>query len=185
MQALTNKQRDFAEEHHTLIYSFLHEFRLPCEEWYGVAAIGYCKAVSRYEPEREWAFSTFAYRIMLNDIRQEMRKARAHKRRAVLLSLQGELYEGFTLEDTLGYEQRFLDDEPETAAKEFICSMNPEQRFIITLLADGAAQGEIARRMGVTRGCVTKQVKAIREKFDSEFPCRKEVSDGLPMCNNA
>ena len=159
-----------------LIYGFLHEFRLPCEEWYGVAAIGYCKAVARYEPERERAFSTFAYRVMLNDVRMEMRKARAHKRRALILSLQSELCEGFTLEDTLGYEPQFIDDEPQTAAKDFINSMNPEQRFILSLLADGAAQGDIAKKMGVTRGCVTKQVKAIREKFDGEFPRRKEAA---------
>ena len=176
MQVLTNQQRKFAEEHHQLIYGFLHAFRLPCEEWYGVAAIGYCKAVARYEPEQGWSFTTFAYRVMLNDVRMEMRKARAHKRRALILSLQSELCEGFTLEDTLGYEQQFIDDEPHTAAKDFINSMNPEQRFILSLLADGVAQGDIAKEMGVTRGCVTKQVKAIREKFDGEFPRRKEAA---------
>lgn len=181
MWALTDQQRAFAEEHHQLIFSFLYTFHLPCEEWYDVAALGYCKAVTRYESEREQAFSTFAYRVMLNDVRQEMRKERAQKRCAPLTSLQREISDGLTLEDTLGYEQRFMEDEPPTAAHTFIRSMSMEQRFIIVLLAAGATHGEIAKKMGVARGQVTKQVKEIRERFEDAFPCRKEAAHGLSV----
>lgn len=177
MQALTDIQREYAEEHHQLIYGFLHEYLLSFEEWYGVAALGYCKAVTRYEPERELSFSTFAYRVMLNEVRMEMRKAQAYKRRAVLVSLESELCEGFTLEDTLGYEPHFMEDEPMTAAEEFIGSMDTEQQLIITLLSEGDRQGEIAKKLGVTRGEVSKRVKAMRERFKKEYPCRKEVID--------
>lgn len=167
---LTNKQSEFAEEHHTLIYAFLRDFHLSVEEWYGVAAIGFCKAVMRYEPERGGKFTTFAYRVMLNDIRQEMRKARADKRRAVLVSLHSELSEGFTLEETIGYEPLFMEDEPYNAALEFLCSLDMRQRIIIAFLAAGTTQGDIAKRMNVSRGQVTRHVKALREKYDHEFP---------------
>lgn len=64
---LTEKERLFAEKRHGLIYSFLHENNLTENEYYDVAALGYLRAVTRYNREpklREYSFSTIAWQAM-------------------------------------------------------------------------------------------------------------------------
>ena len=48
LNALTEPQRQFAEEHHALIYQFLLDRRLDICEYYDIAALGYLRAVQRY-----------------------------------------------------------------------------------------------------------------------------------------
>ena len=47
LNALTEPQRQFAEEHHALIYQFLLDRRLDICEYYDIAALGYLRAVQR------------------------------------------------------------------------------------------------------------------------------------------
>lgn len=63
---LTDEQRKFAEENHKLIYKFMQDKNLDPEEWYGVVAIGYVKAVAMFNPD-ETEFSKHAYQYMRNE----------------------------------------------------------------------------------------------------------------------
>lgn len=76
---LNDEQRNFATENHNLIYSYLSANNLSIEEWYDLAAIGFCKAVLNYD-ESKGKFSTFAYRCMQNEIYIEKRKQWAIQR---------------------------------------------------------------------------------------------------------
>ena len=42
---LTKEQQTFATAHHSLVYKFLNENRLPEDEFYDVVIFGYLKAV--------------------------------------------------------------------------------------------------------------------------------------------
>lgn len=73
---MTDEQRQFAEDNHDLIYSFLHKYNLPLnamEDYYGLAAIGFCKAVITFDKEQGNTFSTYAYYCMLNQVRWDKR----------------------------------------------------------------------------------------------------------------
>lgn len=48
MEALNQKEREFAEEHHALIYAFLRYYHLPEAEYYDLLAIAYLRAVKEY-----------------------------------------------------------------------------------------------------------------------------------------
>lgn len=48
---LTKQERDFATKWHGVIYTFLNENGLPESEYYDVAALGYLRAVMRYNRE--------------------------------------------------------------------------------------------------------------------------------------
>ena len=48
MEALNQKERKFAEEHHALIYAFLRCYHLPEAEYYDLLAIAYLRAVKEY-----------------------------------------------------------------------------------------------------------------------------------------
>lgn len=68
MEALNQKERKFAEEHHALIYAFLWCHHLPESEYYDLLAIAYLRAVKEYnsEPElrKKYEFSTIAFQKM-------------------------------------------------------------------------------------------------------------------------
>ena len=68
MKTLTDEQRKFAEENHDLVYTFLHENRLPTVQYYDVVIFGYLRAVQEYcgNPKlQKYKFATVAWKKML------------------------------------------------------------------------------------------------------------------------
>lgn len=68
-QALTEEQRQFADENHNLIYTYLWDRRLEIDGYYYIAVFGYLRAVKRYLSEpwlRRYQFSTVAWHAMGN-----------------------------------------------------------------------------------------------------------------------
>lgn len=84
---LTPDQRDMVADNHNLIYGVLNKHNLCIEDWYGCAAVGLCRAAQSYDPGRGFTFSSYAYAVMLNEIRHHLRAARLGKRTAVVVSL--------------------------------------------------------------------------------------------------
>lgn len=76
---LTEKEKAFAEERHALIYSFLHKYGLPEDDFYDIAAIGYLRAVRRYHREKKlqkYSFNTIAWSAMAVDVGNKKRSDR-------------------------------------------------------------------------------------------------------------
>ena len=68
---MTEEQRQFASEHHNLIYCFLHQEHWNPEEYYDIAVFGYLRASLRYhwmKHLRRYAFSTIAWPAMRQSI---------------------------------------------------------------------------------------------------------------------
>lgn len=86
-EPLTEAQRQFAAEHHNLIYSFLYEKGWDVDEYYDIAAFGFLRSVIRYcniPSLSRYAFSTIAWRAMGQSIasyrRAEARRQASEKR---------------------------------------------------------------------------------------------------------
>jgi len=165
---LTEQQRKLAEENHNLIYSFLQKYHLPVEDWYGVAAIGFCKAIMKYK-EGVSKFSTFAYRCMFTAVMHEKRKEKAEK--AIpsyqILYYQSEFDAGND-GDTINYIDTIpsLDDvEGDALAKvifeEFFDTLKPQHRTIFRMFQGGYTQREI----GNVVGCSQVQVSRVKRKL--------------------
>ena len=80
---LTAEEAEFAAEHHSTIYGYLHKAGLPEDDFYDIVVFGYLRAVRKYlaRPElRQYKFSTIAYRAMSCDVHHSteywMRKKR-------------------------------------------------------------------------------------------------------------
>lgn len=75
---ITEEQKKIVEDNHNLIYSFLREYKLPIDEWYGLAAIGLCKAAMSYDNNLS-KFSVYAYTCMFTAVYSEKRKEKLSK----------------------------------------------------------------------------------------------------------
>lgn len=78
---LNNEQRKLVEENYNLLYGFMTNHNLDYNQWYDICAIGLCKAALRYNTSAN--FSTYAYKCMLNEVRNEMQKLKLKKNMGV------------------------------------------------------------------------------------------------------
>lgn len=79
-RALTQEQQKLVEDNHNLIYSILRKMNLSDDEFYGIAAIGLCKAAMSYGKSNKVVFSTYAHHVMHAEIKNEFIRLGAKKR---------------------------------------------------------------------------------------------------------
>jgi RNA polymerase sigma factor (sigma-70 family) len=168
-QALTLKQRQFAEDNHNLVYSFLNFKHLSYDEHYDIVIFGYLRAVKRYfeYPElQKYRFSTIAYSAMKSDLSNYYRKLYKRKQQAVIISFDAlEFNDGIsvidvTVEDTIvdmiSYEQLLQQ----------ISSLLSEEQFsILQMKADGYSEREIAKQYEIPVYSVQDILSTVREKL--------------------
>jgi len=76
---MTTEQQKLCEDNHGLIYYFLTKRDLPIDEFYGLAAIGLCKAAISYNGK--YKFSTFAYKCISNEVGHYLYLEKMQKRK--------------------------------------------------------------------------------------------------------
>lgn len=161
---LTNEQAKLVEDNHNLIFSFLNKHHLDdnsTEDWYGVAAIGLCKAAMSFDPNKNMQFSTLAYRCMENEVRHEMRR----QKRSVQVSLSME--SPTDKKDGEGIAEHIQDKFNTASEAELLDVMDVVKRTwserdleILTMLATtDLTTRQIGDRMGVS-GSTVSGVKA-------------------------
>lgn len=169
---LNNKQRELVENNHDLIYSFLYSHNLSLyaiEDWYGIAAIGLCKAAMIYDETKEYEFSMLAYVIMDNEVK--IVKQKEFKDSQSELDMDGLM--GAT--DKHSYFDLISDPEGFTysvrlndAIKYALQKLNDRDKSIIELIAGcGTTSKRIAEMLKITQSAVhqvyRKFIQSIRE----------------------
>lgn len=169
---LTKEQTAFADKHHNLIYSFLKDKKYPQNEFFGIAAIGYIRAVRTYS-EREdlreaYAFSTIAYWCMRSDVSNHFRAEKSQMRYA----------------DTRPYDEdadtdRYVDSVWESVMHNCAAQMareklqeviTPRQRKLAMLRADGYSDREIGRRYGIRPSYVAREIESAGDAIRNQAP---------------
>ena len=75
---MTKEQERLVIDNHKLIYEYMwkhHMYEDDVEDWYGLCAIGLCKAALIYTPAKGVQFSTLAYMCMYNSCRKRRERA--------------------------------------------------------------------------------------------------------------
>lgn len=160
---LTLEQQTLVEKNHNLIYAILHKYKLPVDDYYGVAAIGLCNAALAYDPGKG-KFSTFACRVMINElfgeIRRENAKKRGKRKTISMDSYKGErLVKSIPARDDLEQRAMFLD------AIEQIKELPPKQREVVAMLIEGYTYQEISERTGYSCTAVGTIFRDLGEIF--------------------
>ena len=151
---LTKEQQTFATAHHSLVYKFLNENRLPEDEFYDVVIFGYLKAVRDYFSDltaQQFTFSTIANRRMKFCLFDYFRTQERRKRNMEVLSIHVGLYpDGAPLEDTIPAHDPIMQQlEMDLLLHELAGRVSKQQMDIVHLKQGGYGIREIARNQKV------------------------------------
>ncbi len=155
---LTEEQRQFAEQHHGLIYAFLRETGHSAAEYYDAAALGFLQAVQRYLTQpwlRRYAFPTVAWKAMGRGVSTEHR----------------------TQERRWNAERRYLDDpwarqsnfheelESQLIFHDLMAGASEEQHQLALMRLRGCSIAEAARSQGMGVKKARRLLNELREIF--------------------
>jgi RNA polymerase sigma factor (sigma-70 family) len=162
---LTPAQKQLTSDNHDLINWFLHKHLLDREEFYGICAIGFCKAAENYD-ESKGNFSTYAHECMQNEVRQEMvsEKRKKHIPDFIVGSLETPISENLTLWDILTCE----DDFSEFELSEIINKLKPRFRDDLILILEGFTGRDICRMHGLSNNAFYQEKLRIRKALQKE-----------------
>lgn len=167
---MTDKQRELAEQNHNLIYDFMRKRNLDEEEYYGIVAIGLCKAATNYN-HKKGEFSTLAYKCMDNEVAGHLKyingktkipSDRIFSYNILLNEDESESY----IDIMLGSDfDTFKAAEKNIEYANFFKKLNDREKFIIKCFENGLNQTEIANGLNITQQAIYRNVKRIRNKW--------------------
>ncbi len=176
---MTKEQRQMAEKNHNLIYAFLRLKKLSTEDWYDIAAIGLCKAALNYKPDKGCGFSHYAYSVMTNEVRTEMRKYNAlvRKDKDILYYDDFIKYDNCENEkiiflNTIEDIRKNTEDEAivnimYSKLKKYLENIGDKKYYdILKLLSLGYSQSKIANVIGCSQPQVSIIIKMLKEQFN-------------------
>lgn len=155
---MTEQQRQFAAEHHSLIYAFLREKGWPANEYYDIVAFGFLRAVCRYltDPSLgKFAFTTIAWRAMGQSVssfhRAEARRKDAERR--YMETAQVEASDPY-----MELEQRLLLHD--------LAAVSSEQQYLLaSLRLQGYGIAETARAHGMSAWRVRRLLRELYQVY--------------------
>ena len=169
--ALSKDQQDLVSDNHNLIYSYANKMNLDINEYYGLLAIGLCKAAKTYDPNRGYAFSTYAYYVMRTECYQYWRHLSGGNQipEELIFSYNAPLSDE---DDGKDYIERINDifgtyqlNTTGVEVKEFLESLTKKEKQIIFEKMHGYTQKEIAIHIGKSQTIVCRMVNRIKEKW--------------------
>lgn len=106
---LTERQRKFAEENHSVLESFLRYRHLPFDEYYDIVIFRFLRAVQQYDERedlRKYTFKTIAEYHMRSALYNYFKKQNRERQNTVFMSLDYPISNGeFTFGDTIADER--------------------------------------------------------------------------------
>lgn len=161
---LTPEQREFAADHHNLIYSFLNDHRLPEDDYYDVVVFGYLKAVRDYFSRKglqEYSFGTIAWNAMRQSLSNHFKAQKRQMRNAEVVSIHISLYEdGLPLEQTIPAPDTLMEHlESELLLHELAGRISRQQLDAVHMKSCGYGVRDIAHKQNTT-------IRRVRELLD-------------------
>lgn len=177
MQPMTQKQRDFAEEHHNIVYTFLKTRRLKIEDYYDIVIFGFLTAAQRYTEDehlqQSYSFTTIAFRKMDDSLAEHRRSENRLKRKADVLSLDAPLKdtENMCFADTIPSEGATPGEQAETKVIyiDALLRATAKQRQALVATAAGYTAKEAAEKLGTTQTAIHNRLFRVRAQARAAY----------------
>ena len=171
LSPLTDTERDFAEKNYKLIYAYLVRRKLNPEDWYGICALAYIKAIKLFDCDRG-SFSSFAYLVMDSEVKHTCKSADAQKRtKFYTTSLdvpvpRSENKETFSLLEIIPDEKNDLGAvDTRLIVDKVIKSLQARDRYVLCAYMQGVPEKDIAENLGnISRAAVSHRLQKARKK---------------------
>ena len=174
LEPMTDEERDFAEQHHDIVYKFLRARRLPESEYYDVVIFGYLMAVQQnfrnpVAPECQ-NFPALAYTCMEYKVLSDWQRKQRVKRRGdyIALSMDAALTDtdNFTFHDILPDKTRdtALEVENTDLIARIFDNMTRMERKTLNLFLSGYKAPQIAELQGVSLHQIYNRLYYFRAK---------------------
>ncbi len=156
LRPLTDEERRFASENHSLVFAFINEKALDENVFYDVVIFGYMRAVQEYISNSKacrYAFSTIAWKRMQRSVINYCHYLMKPKRFAEIVSLTDPIDEAsdLTWEDVLiSEESKFLEFEMKELLRELDKELPILEMKIIRMKLAGFKMHEIAKTEHLT-----------------------------------
>lgn len=192
---LTDKEKnDLAEENMALVYYIISKFKntnIDQDELLSVALIGYEKALSKYNPNKNTKFSTFAYRCIQNEIFYFIRGEKKINEKSISLNATiatdkngNDLEVSDTIqseEDTLE-EQIIKNETIDCLLKVINEDLDENERLIITRRfgicgTDIMTQNELALMVNMSQANISKKEKNILDKLKKILSSKYKIKN--------
>jgi RNA polymerase sigma factor (sigma-70 family) len=168
---LTKQQQELVEKNHNLIYGFANKNKLNIDEYYGILAIGLCKAAKSYE-ESKGEFSTFAYNCMKNELYKYWNSLRSKR---IIPNEMIYSYDALRTSEDSDVKDNYVNViadnnlidyiiESDILKNELFDLLSEKDKIVADLLINGMIYEDIAAQMNCTRQMVGYRVKRIRKK---------------------
>ena len=160
---LTDDQRKLAEDNHRLIYGYAYKKQLDIDEYYGILAIGFCKAAKAFDNSKR-AFSTFAYACMENEVLMYLRSLnrKSNIPCAMMVSIDEQGSENL-LEDFSSCHYQ-SDEGYVIILNTLKGSLTETQNVILELMLQDETQEKISKILGCTQQNVWYNIQQIRKQ---------------------
>ena len=168
---MTQEQRTLAEENIRLAYQCADRIKrkgspVCIDDIRQICMVGLCYAAVSYDPSYGTCFSTLAYRCMLNEYREYVRKKHVPSISMDQCIAGTDIPIAYTLEDPFDLNHESIDStEMQMDAETFLSSCPALWRQVTQLRMKGMRNKEIAQHLGITQSYVATIVCNIKNKF--------------------
>lgn len=172
---MTDEQAELAEANINLAYfmaqKLINHTPLEYEDTISTCFVGLCKAAMTFDPNKGIKFTTYATKIMQNQV---FMANRTHKKSIQALHLEDLLQEeGLDWEAYVSSDQRLIDDYVtsgmviESALKRILPKLSPKEKQVVALLFDNPelTQVQIGEIMGVSQVSAYRIKKRVRDRI--------------------
>lgn len=168
LQPLTDAEKRMSEEHHGLVYSFLHRHRYSIEEFYNIAIFGYLKGIQIYSRREDlrgkYQLAFICEQYMRAEIKNHLRVQNARKRTPTetIISLDAEYFEAENFYNCVGgksAEEELIESE---LLDNILENLSEVQRDILKLKLEGYGNKEVYLALEIPSSTFYKEMNRIK-----------------------
>lgn len=165
---MDESRKELVENNIKLVYYLIHK-HYPTysrdEDLAQVGMIGLCKAANRWDSSKA-SFSTYASRIILNEIREEFRRRKRAVNTVSLYSTLGSDETECTFVDVLPGD----DDIDYFSLDEFLDTLSDEKdKETVDILAYGGTCEDVSKKLGCSKQTVNGRLRRLKRTWEDEY----------------